>query len=181
MGTEALKSTPITNLDASPPVRSTTGKGGNGVLQIADGTVTATTAMDAGSTYRICRIPSNAVIKAVWAHLDTAVTTFTADIGVYYPTVGAPPSVTPATALDADLIASAVAFASIVTPTQYTDEAAAAALTVADKFKPLWDLAGLTSDPGCDLDIVLTATATSDCVAGAIIYLAVHYVCAGGA
>lgn len=179
MTTEALKSTPITNLDASPPVRPTSGRGGIGVLQIADGTVTASDLVTSGSTYRIVRIPSNAIIKSVWAHLDTAVTTFTADIGVYYPTVGAPPGVTVTTALDADLIASAVAFASIVTPTQYTDEAAAAALIVADKFKPLWDLAGLTSDPGCDLDIVLTNTATNDCAAGAIIYLAVHFVMPG--
>lgn len=177
MTAEALKSTPITNLDASPPVRTTTGKGVPGVVQMADGTATATDTTTTGSTYRLCRIPSNAIVKQLWACLDTAVTTFTVDMGVYYPTVGAPPGVTPATALDADLFASAVALASIVVPTQYTMEAAAAALIVADMFKPLWDLAGLTSDPGCDLDIVFTTTATTD--GTPIMYCAVYFVCPG--
>jgi hypothetical protein len=180
MGTEALKSTPVTRLDATPPVRTTSGQGANGVLHHIDGTVTATTAMDAGSTYRLVRLPSNAIVKEVWACLDTAVTTFTADIGVYYSSgADTPPGTVAATAIDADLFASAVAFAAIVVPTQYTHEAAASAFAVADMFMPLWQAAGLTSDPNCGLDIVFTATATTDCAAGAIIYCAVKYVLPG--
>lgn len=177
MATENLKSTPITSLDASPPVRTTAGKGASGILRQVDGTVTATTAMEAGSTYALVRVPSNAIIKEVWACLDTAVTTFTVDIGVYYSSGADVPAEQRGDVLDADLFASAVALASIVVPTQYTHEAAASALTVADMFKPLWDLAGLTSDPACNFDIVMTATATND--GAAIAYLSVKYVIPG--
>ena len=177
MATENLKSTPVTNLDATPPVRTLTGKGAGGRLNFVDATVTATTAMETGSTYAMVRIPSEAIVKRVWACLDTAVTTFTADIGVYYGTGKDVPTDLQGDVIDADLFASAVAFASIVVPTQYTHEAAASAFTVADMFKPLWDAAGVTADPKCGLDIVLTATASVD--GAPIIYLAVEYVLPG--
>ena len=177
MATENLKSTPVTNLDATPAVRTTTGRGANGLLHHIDGTVTGTTAMEAASTYRICRIPSEAVVKEVWAFLDTAVTTFTADIGIYYSSGEDVNSADRGDVIDADLFASAVAFANIVTPTQYTHEAAAAAFAVADMFMPLWQAAGLSADPKCGLDLVLTTTATTD--GAPIIYAAVKYVLPG--
>lgn len=177
MATENLKSTPITNLDATPPVRTTSGQGANGLLHQIDGTLTATTAMEAGSTYALVRVPSNIIVKEIWACLDTAVTTFTVDIGVYYGTGQDVPADLRGDVLDADLFASAVALAAIVVPTQYTHEAAAAAFVVADLFRPLWHLAGLSSDPGCSFDIVMTATATND--GAAIPYLSVKYVVPG--
>lgn len=177
MATEALKSTPVTRLDATPPVRTTSGRGAAGVLIHTDGTVTGTTAVTSGSTYQMVRVPSNAIVKEIWAFLDTAVTTFTADIGVYYSSGIDVNADLRGDVIDADLWASAVAFASIVIPTQYTHEAAAAAFAVADMFLPLWEAAGLTSDPGCMLDIVLTTTATTD--GAPIIYLAAKYVLPG--
>lgn len=172
MPTEALKSTPITNADASPPVFSNPGMGARARVMEADGWLTATTAMDTGSTYRLARVPSNAIVKHVLAHLDAAVVTFTGDIGLYYAqaldgTAGA--------VIDADFFASAVALAAIVTPTDYTRESGV--YTGVKSQKELWDAAGLTSDPGGYFDVVITLTATSS--GGAVPFLEVEYVMPG--
>lgn len=173
MTTEALKSTPITNLDASPPVRTTTGFGAAGVLIHVDGTLTVTTGKTLGSTYAMVRLPSTARVKRVEACLDAAVTTFDADIGVYYPTGGPVPSGTAnGTVILAALFASAVDLHAIIVPTGYLDESTT--YTAAKRQQPLWQAAGLTSDPGCMLDIVLTSTSTNS--GAAIPYLAVEYV-----
>ena len=177
MATEAIKSTPITNLDASPPVRNTAGVGGGSPLLYKDGSCVFADTKTSGSTYQMVRLPANAIVKRVWACIDTAVTTFTVDIGVYYGSGVDVPSAVRGTVLDADLFGSAVALASIVVPTQYTMEAAAAALIISDMFLPLWNLAGLTSDPGYSLDIVLTNTATNDTTS--TVYLAVEYILPG--
>ena len=179
MALEYLKSAPITSLDATPPVRTTSGRGANGLLHHIDGTITGTTLADIGSTYRMVRVPSEAIIKELWAMLDTAVTSCVVDIGVYYSsaTGDAPPGTVVATAIDADLFGSAVALTNVVVPTQYTHEAAASAFAVADMFMPLWQAAGLSADPKCGLDIVFTATTAFD--GAPIMYCAVKYVLPG--
>ena len=177
MATEAIKSAIITSLDATPPVRTTTGAGSAGRLIYADGSAVFADTKTAGSTYQMVRIPSNAIVKRIWACIDTAVTTFTVDIGVYYSSGLDVTADLGGDVLDADLFGSAVALASVVVPTQYTMEAAAAALTVADMFLPLWNLAGLSNDPSCGLDIVMTNTATNDTTSTA--YLAVEYIIPG--
>lgn len=172
MTTEALKTTVLTNLDASPPKRATMGSGGEGRLTFIDGTLTATTGKTTGGTYAMVRVPSTARVKRVVACLDAAVTTFDADIGVYYPTGGPVPSgVANGTVILAALFASAVDLHAIVVPTSYTDESTT--YTAAKRLQPLWQAAGLTSDPNCMLDIVLTNTSTTS--GAPIIYLAVEY------
>jgi hypothetical protein len=67
MTVENLKSTSITNADASPIVANTRGSGAAAYSYTVDDTVTAT-ASGLGSTsttYRLCRIPANAKVKAV--------------------------------------------------------------------------------------------------------------------
>lgn len=175
MATEALKSTPITNLDATPPVRGTSGRTAAGSLIYVDGLITVTTAMETGSTYAMVRLPSSAVVKRVRAWLETAVTTFTVDIGLSYGTGRDVGEDLRGDVIDADFWGSAVALASIVVPTEYTQESTQA--TAADMIKPLWDAAGLSSDPGGTFDVVLTTTATID--GAAVVYLAVEYVMPG--
>lgn len=175
MATENLKSTPVTNLDATPPVRTTSGKGADGILRQKDGTVTGTTAMEAASTYALVRVPTNVIVKHVWACLDASVTNFQADIGVYYGTGQDTPVDLRGDAIDADFFASAVDFDSVVVPTQYTMESAV--YTVPDMFKPLWDAVGLSADPGGSFDIVFTSTETTD--GAPVMYCAVEYVLPG--
>lgn len=162
MTTEALKTSVITNLDANPPVRASAGKGAAGVVREIDGALTVTDTKTAGSTYRMVRIPSNAKVKHVRAWLQAAVTTFTADIGLYYSSsdYDGTQDDLQSDVIDADFFGSAVALAAIVTPTDYTHESAV--YTAADRLLPIWEAAGLSADPGGFFDIALTTTATTD-------------------
>ena len=83
MGTSALKSTAITNLDTSPPTPNTAGKGAPGYLKSVSGYVTAVAADAAGSTYRLVRLPSNAVVKQVQFESE-AQGAGKVQLGVYY-------------------------------------------------------------------------------------------------
>lgn len=174
MTTEALKSTAITNMDALPPVRPTTGEGGAGILRHVDGVITTTTGKTSGSTYMVVRVPTNAKVKHVIAYLDAAVTTFTADIGVYYSSSSydGTPSAIAGTAVDADRFGSAIDLKSVITPTDYTNESTG--YTGAKRLQPLWQACGLSADPGGYFDIGFTNTATNSDAATA--YLEVEYV-----
>lgn len=176
MATEAVKSAAVTSLDASPPVRPTSGgDGGAGILHFVDAKATFADTKTAGSTYAMVRLPSNAIVKRLWSCIENAVTTFTVDIGVNYSTGLDVPADLRGDVIDADLFGSAVALASIVVPTQYTMESTQ--LSVSEMFKPLWEAAGLSADPRCTLDIVLTNTATNDTTSD--VYVAVEYVKSG--
>jgi hypothetical protein len=184
MATENLKSTQITNQDATPATVSTAGEGGPQPLRFVDSSgVTGTDGVVLGSTYQMVRIPSKAKVKKVFACLETTsgVTTFTADIGLYYSTCpngndGTKQSnvatvvsgTTGPTVVDADFFASAVALAAIVTPTDYTNESGT--YTLAKRVQPIWQAAGLSADPGGMLDIVLTLTATASGAAKPYLY-----------
>lgn len=67
---ENLKSGVVTNLDASPSVVATTGEGAPGNLFSQNDVVSATASITQWSTYRLCRIPTNAKVKHVWAYLS---------------------------------------------------------------------------------------------------------------
>lgn len=152
MATEALKTTQLTNLDSTPPVR-TTNYGQN--MQVLYGSLTATTAMTSGSTYRMIRLPSNAILHSAKVWLDATVTTFTGDITLYYGSgtlVG--------TLVAADIFKNAYAMAAIVAPTEFFLGGLGG--LGADLGDPLWQIAGLSSDPGGFFDITIVTTATTD-------------------
>ena len=188
MATENLKSTQITNLDAGT-TRNDVGAGGTGFLKFADGVgVTGADGVTSGSTYQMVRIPSNCTVKRVLACIESTsgVTTFTADIGLYYSTstimdgtkqsnvavvVSGTTGPTVVSGCQA-LFGSAVALAAIVTPTDYTNESGN--ITNAKRMQPIWQAAGLSSDPGGYFDVVLTLTATASGAAKP--YVMVEYV-----
>lgn len=74
MAADTLKSTSITNLDASPVVENTRGTGASGYSYTIEDTVavTATGIGTIASTYRMVRVPSNAKIKSVLFATDKA-------------------------------------------------------------------------------------------------------------
>lgn len=178
MATEIVKSTAITNLDATPPVRSSGGQGAGEFLLVNDATVAITSGVTAAgaSYYRMVRLPSDAIIKKVEAWLDAASTTITGDIGIYY-SDDAPRDGTPAASnglvINADHFASAVALAAVVTPTDYTFEATT--FLGADTRLPLWNTAasGLSANPKGFMDIVFTLTSTAG--AAAVLNMRVHW------
>jgi hypothetical protein len=72
---EYLKSTPVTNLDATPIIVGTAGEGAPGAMKCASDYVTSTTNVAQYSTYRLCRFPTNAKVKRVNAYTKGVDTT----------------------------------------------------------------------------------------------------------
>ena len=181
MATEALKSDAITSLDTSPVVRLVPGAGGEAHLRVASGYVTAVTAKDNASTYQMCRVPSRAIIKQVKLSLDAAVTTFTVDVGWYYSTstTDGTPAASQGTAVNttsgSQLHGTAIALASIVVPTEYTNESTN--YTAAKRQQPVWQACGLTTNPGGYFDLTLTTTTTNS--GGPVVYAEVQYAMPG--
>lgn len=66
---EDLKSNVVTNLDSTPSVVPTAGEGAQGEMKVQDDVVSIV-APTQWSTYRLCRIPTNAKIKHVWAYIS---------------------------------------------------------------------------------------------------------------
>jgi hypothetical protein len=82
--TTATNSGIITNLDATPIIRATSGFGAAGALQRAVGTITPTASQATSVLNRLVRIPSNAIVHRVAIICDTAPTTLTGNIGLWY-------------------------------------------------------------------------------------------------
>lgn len=162
MTTEALKSTAITNLDASPIVANTAGYGAPGVVHQVDGYVTVSASMAAGSTYRLVRLPTKAIVKHLFfeseaqgagkfnlsAYYSDSTTdgTSTTNQGVIVPTTGD------------QFWASDIDCASAVKSLDEINESGN--YTWAKRQKQLWDALGLTSDPGGFIDVVAVVHTT---------------------
>lgn len=188
MATEALKSVPITNLDAQPVVMPNSGQGAPGVLRSVNGHVAATTGVTAPSTYRLCRIPTNACIKHVILRNAALSTSTAADFDVAFSdstTDGTPASlqgtIPQVSAADNKLFGSALSLAAASSPT--TDITFSGTFTTDHQNIPLWQVLnalgtlGWTVDPGGFFDILVKTTTTV--TAGGDISIEVQYVVDG--
>ena len=150
MATVTLKSTPITNADATPKVTNNPGVT-DGMLRRAVGTLENEAADDVGSTYRMVRVPSNAHISRVEYAADAAGATGQVNIGVYQTAANG------GAVVDEDFFASALdPGAAAIGRTEVTHESAVYGLE--DVEKALWTALGLSADPGIDYDIVITCS-----------------------
>lgn len=158
-----LKSTAITNLDATPPVRPSAGReGGVAYLYEAIGVVGPTTDGDTtGGVLRAVRVPSNACIRSVQVAQQAATTTATFDIGLYYSDANDGTTASnQGNAADADCFATNVDTHALVAWTEEAFEAGT--FKVTDTVNPIWQLSSLslTTDPGGFFDICFVNTAT---------------------
>jgi hypothetical protein len=161
MAVDHVKSTPITNLDASPAVQNTAGEGGPAPAKMADGYATALASSSVGSTYQLVRVPSNAKVKSIIFESE-AQTAGKFDLGLFYATDGEglkPTSLLITDAIDADFFASAIDCASAVVPTEVVGESGVN--TLDKRSQPLWKAAGLSADPGGYFDIVASVITTA--------------------
>jgi hypothetical protein len=161
MAVDHVKSTPITNLDASPAVQNTAGEGAAAPAKTIDGYVTAVASSSVGATYQIVRVPSNAKMKSLIFESE-AQTAGKFDVGLFYATDGEggrPTALLVADAIDADFFASAIDCASAVVPTEIINESGNN--TLDKRTKPLWQAAGLSADPGGYFDIVASVITTA--------------------
>lgn len=149
-----IKSTVITNRDATPKVLTDAYLSG-GLAKSVEGYVqTATGADGAGSTYTVLTVPSNSRLESLKFQTSGLGTSCTLDIGVAYPTfipVGSGLSAANAgTVINTTLFVSATAASNAVAA---TDLITTANVAINKQELQLWAMAGLTSDPGIDLDI----------------------------
>ena len=161
MAVDHVKSTPITNLDATPRVANTAGEGGSAPLIFADGYATALASSSADATYQLVRVPWTAKIKCIVFESEAqAAGKF--DLGVYHATDGSSGGATAllaAAAVDQDFFATVIDCASAVLETIVTNESAT--YTLDKRTQPLWQAAGLTTNPGGNADIVATVKTTA--------------------
>jgi hypothetical protein len=152
MAVVEVKSTLITNADATPVVfNSPRVDGGFERIEVATAAITDTNSI--GSTYRMFRVPSNAVMTDLRIYSPDIGTTTIADIGLYAADGGA--------VVDADFFASAVSLKDgALNGTDVLHESAV--FSIANSGKELWDALGLTSDPNVSYDVTLTLTAAAD-------------------
>lgn len=165
MGTSSLKSTSITNRDATPKV-ATNSRLYGAVLLSAVGYATAAAADDTNSSYRLVPVPSNAVVRGVYLSSVAQGGSAAADVGVRRSTKDG------GAVVDVDLFGSGVSLVSAISRQDVTNESTN--YTAALREQPLWQAAGLASDPGGELDIVVTPTAAL--TNGGAIALEVQYV-----
>lgn len=115
--------------------------------------VTVTSGDSIGSSYRVVRIPSNAIVTS--ARLFTgAVTTGAADIGLYQTAANGGAVVDADFFVAAQTIATASADINILGGNTAT-------YGPANRGKRIWEVLGLTADPIREYDVVLTLTAAA--------------------
>ena len=184
MATENLKSPSITSLDATPIVPSTSGEGASGFLRSSNDSIASTAGMLLASTYKMCRIPTNAKVKRVLLTCAAHGGAAACDIDVGYSdstTDGTVPSlqgtIVQISAADNKLFGSAV---TIVSALKHSDVTFSNTFTTAHKNLPLFQVlinlgtADFTADPKGFFDIILKTTATD--TSGGNLEIEVDYV-----
>ena len=152
MAVVSLKSTQITNRDATPSVRSNAVQGNP--VQHARGVISGGVADSIASKYTFCSIPSNAKVTSVRLTSTGTGTVGATDIGLYKTTAAG------GAVVDADLFASAQLLTTALTKSELIFESAV--ITKANSEKAVWEHLALTSDPGITYDVVATPTAAVD-------------------
>jgi len=154
MAVVAVKSTLITNADATPVVfNSPRVDGGFERIEVATAAITSGDSI--ASTYRMFRVPSNAVMTDLRIYSPDIGTTTIADIGLYRTAKDG------GAVQDADFFASALSLKDgALNGVDVLHEAAV--FTIANSGKELWDALGLTSDPSVFYDVTLTLTGDAD-------------------
>ena len=157
MAVVAVKSTLITNADALPAVlNSPRVDGGFERIEVATAAITDTDSI--GSTYRMFRVPSNAVVTDLRIYSPDIGTTTISDIGLYRTAKDG------GAVVDADFFASALSLKDgALNGTDVLHESAV--FSIANSGKELWDALGLTSDPSVFYDVAFTLTADADATA----------------
>lgn len=161
MAVDHVKSSFITNLDASPAVINTAGEGAAAPLFHIEGSAIAVASSSVDATYQLVRLPSNCKLKSLTFE-SAAQTAGKFDIGAYYATDGAAgkaAALLAAAAISQAFFAAAVDCAAAVVRTDILNSAGN--YTIDKRTQPLWQALGLSADPGGNIDIVATVKTTA--------------------
>lgn len=154
MAVEARKSALITNADAIPAVLNSPRVDG-GFERVEVSTVEIVNVDSANSTYRMFRLPSNAVVTDLKIYAPDIGTTTITDIGLYRTAKDG------GAVVDADFFASAVSLKDgALNGVDVLHESGV--FSIANSGKELWSALSLTADPSVYYDVVLTLTGAAD-------------------
>lgn len=124
-----------------------------GEMMCARGKVEVTNGDSIASIFRVCRVPSNAFVAQLLLRC-TAITGAIGDIGLYRTPADGGAVVSVALFASAQSLASALA-----AWTDVTNESTTLTPTLIEQ--PLWQILGLSADPGVWYDIAITLTAAA--------------------
>ena len=180
-----VKSTAITNANATPSVINTVGVSGgtlvravNGLVTITSGDTQNTTFAAGASVYRCGKIKSSDYYHQLRITTTADMGTTTAvDVGLY--AMG--DATNPGAVVDQDFFASGLALngGALVTGgagalnSDQTFEAGAAGGLITNAEKRVWECLGLTSDPSVEYEVVLTLTGACDGTGTALVQVIV--------
>lgn len=159
MAVDHVKSASITNLDANPIVANTSGEGSAGALNHVTGIATGVASSSIDATYQMVRVPSTVKIKRILFQTATQAAGVT-DVGLYYATDGVGGQATSllvAAAINRVFFATSISLTT-TTPQDVTCNPITSGYTPDKRNMPLWQAAGLATDPGGFFDIVLSLT-----------------------
>jgi hypothetical protein len=154
------KATAVSNADASPTQSFSSTKVIGGRVKEEVGVVAVANGDSIGSTLRFGRVHSSWRVSQLLL-ASSAITGAAADIGLYDVDKAG------GAVVDVDFFASAASLAAVQNGVDVTHEAGGSGASlgnIANMEKPLWQVLGLTTDPGKFYDVVatLTAAATAD-------------------
>jgi hypothetical protein len=165
-----LKSTAITNREATPRVLNNAGTGGYGIVRGTQGYLASVTAaLSITSVIRMCEIDAYAIMDSL-AIQSAAQTAGKVDIGLYRTNADG------GAVVDADFFASAVDLANAVAITDVLNESTSN--TIAKQYLPLWNAAGVSTAPapGTKYDICLTVVTTDFTTAAGAVGVKARYI-----
>lgn len=140
----------VANIVATPAVMNEPYSGGN--LKERVGVVTPAADDTVASIHRFVRVPSNARLSDLLIAAADATTAGKYNFGVYR------------TAADGGAVVSAACLAAAFDlsggPFYWSSVLVVGTVTIAQHAQPLWQVAGLSTDPNCDFDICGTIETT---------------------
>lgn len=148
------KTTLATNFFATPPVKSNPQETGRAFNRGAS--ISLTTDHDSADVIILFPVPTNICVRALLLSTDGGAAAGAGDFGLY--TLNAAGDT--ATEVDKDLFASAQAITSALTRSDITGESTT--VTIDERFKPLWEVAGASADPGGVYWVCMTVTTNVD-------------------
>lgn len=147
-------STLATNAFAKPPVKANPAETGRAYSRGVS--FSLTTDHDSADVIALFPIPTTVCVRALLFSTNGAATAGAADFGLYtLNDLG-----DTATAVDADLFASAQAVTTALARSDITGESGV--MTIDERFMPIWQAAGLSADPGGVFWVCLTVTTNID-------------------
>ena len=192
MAADTLKSPSITNLDASPIVQNTSGLGAVADISTIEDFVTPTTGglVSTASIYKMVRVPTTVYVREIRLGCDQKLETgagsasLALDVGLYYSdsAYDGTPVALQGTLISANLFVAILPFgwgtAASPDAAVVTDGVVAGPMqwTAAKRQQPLWQAAGLSSDPGGMFDIVVAVHTAANTAQSAAMRCSVDFV-----